>query len=150
MAVLKFPAISPDKFTVPCTKYMRSQWRDIANWQEKALSRQRSKVLDQLSEPMKDLLDLAVGDSVLIQNKLGNNPRRWEKRGTVVETLPHQQYRVMLDGSRRVMLRNRKFLRKYQPLMISDGARLPMERLPCSPGVTSNHGSHARHDCDDG
>ena len=33
-----------------------------------------------------------------------------------MEVLPYRQYRVKIDGSRRVLLRNRKHLRKLKPL----------------------------------
>ena len=55
-----------------------------------------------------------IGDSVSIQNQTG--PLKWMNTGTIVETLPHRQYRVLVDGSRRVTLRNRRFLRKIKPL----------------------------------
>ena len=32
--------------------------------------------------------------------------------GTVVDCLPHRQYKVLVDGSRRKTLRNRRFLRQ--------------------------------------
>ena len=52
----------------------------------------------------------------MVQNQAGNKPLRWSKRGVVVEVLPHRQYKVRMDGSRRITLRNRKFLRKFSPL----------------------------------
>ena len=76
--------------------------------------------MDKLGEHTKDLPPLPVGCSVLIQNQLGNHPKRWEKRGTVVEALPHRQYKVRVDGSRRLTLRNRQFLKQYQPLVVED------------------------------
>ena len=60
--------------------------------------------MKKLSEHTKELPDLSVGDHVMIQNQLGNNPKRWEKRGVVVEVLPYRQYRVRVDGSRRITL----------------------------------------------
>ena len=59
---------------------------------------------------------LMIGDSVSIQNHTGNRPLKWMNTGTIVETLPHRQYRVLVDGSRRVTLRNRRFLHKINPL----------------------------------
>ena len=49
----------------------------------------------------------------MIQNQRGNYPRRWEKRGVVVEVLTHDQYQVRVEGSRKLTLRNRRYLRKY-------------------------------------
>ena len=75
---------------------------------------------DKLSEHTRDLPPLSIGDAVLVQNQLGNSPRRWDRRGVIVEVLPHRQYKVMMDGSRRISLRNRKFLRKFQRVETSD------------------------------
>ena len=110
----------PNNLKVPKTENFRQEWKDIADWREKALARRSRKVMDKLSKNTRDLPQLHVGDSVLIQNQLGNNPRRWERRGTVVKALPYRQYEVMMDGSRRISLRNRKFLRKYQPIHIQE------------------------------
>ena len=53
----------------------------------------------------------------MVQNLLGNNPLRWDKRGVIIEVLPNRQYRVKMDGSKRVSLRNRKHLRKFKPIV---------------------------------
>ena len=37
--------------------------------------------------------------------------------------LPFRQYKIRMDGSRRITLRNRQFLRKYKPLLVEDGPR---------------------------
>ena len=113
----------PDKYKWPSTNLLRREWSDIATWREKALARRCSKVHERLSEHTRDLPSLSIGDTVLVQNQLGNSPRRWERRGVVVETLPHRQYKVMMDGSRRITLRNRKFLRKFQRLDAGDHDR---------------------------
>ena len=51
-----------------------------------------------------------------MQNQNGRCPRRWDKTGKVVEKLLFRQYRVKMDGSGRVTLRNRKYLRKISPV----------------------------------
>ena len=53
-----------------------------------------------------------VGDTVRIQNQIGNQPKKWCSTGKVIETRPYRQYKVLRDGTRRIILRNRKFLRK--------------------------------------
>ena len=63
------------------------------------------------------LQELQVGDFVRIQNQDGNHPRRWTKTGGVVETHGNRQYQVRVDGSNRVTLRNRRFLRKIHPVV---------------------------------
>ena len=57
-----------------------------------------------------------VGDSVQIQDQYGTRPNKWHNTGIVSECLPHRQYHVIVDGSRRFTLRNRRFLRKITPV----------------------------------
>ena len=68
---------------------------------------------------------LALGQHVHVQNQTGNTPKRWDKRGVVVESKGHDQYDVRLDGSRRLTLRNRKYLRPFHPAAPDGQARLP-------------------------
>ncbi len=51
----------------------------------------------------------------MIQNQVGRHPNKWDKSGVVVETKDNDQYVVKVAGSRRLTLRNRRFLRKYEP-----------------------------------
>ena len=93
---------------------IRREWQDIADARECAHAKRQlrsdpvvtDRILDQLSE----------GEAVQIQNQSGNRPRKWYATGIVVERLPHRQYKVMVDGSRRITLRNRKFLRRIEPI----------------------------------
>ena len=83
------------------------------------------------SEKTKDLGPLDIGDRVAVQNQTGNNPRRWDKRGVVVDKLPYDQYKVRLDGSRRVTLRNRRYLKPYSALLQDqDRTIIPRQFLP--------------------
>ena len=50
-----------------------------------------------------------------MQNVVGNNPLKWERTGIIVEVLPYKQYKVKLDGSGRISLRNRRHLRRFTP-----------------------------------
>ncbi len=92
---------------------LRSEWNSINDARETALAKRvhRSKPL-----PGKALEPLSVGDPVQIQNQSGNRPNKWYNTGIVSECLPNRQYSVVVDGSRRVTLRNRRFLRKITPL----------------------------------
>ena len=131
----------PHKNKIPKQENFREEWRNIADWREKALARRSLKVMDKLSKNTKDLPQLQIGDSVLVQNQLGNNPRRWEKRGTVVKVLPYRQYEVMMDGSRRVTLRNRQYLRRYEPLHIQEKYTVPepLRREPDDDPAVDEH-----------
>ena len=68
-----------------------------------------------LCDHTKTLVQLEVGQVVLVQNQTSKNPSRWDKSGQVVEVLPFDQYRVKIDGTGRSSLCNRKFLRAITP-----------------------------------
>jgi len=91
----------PNKF-----RSIRQEWKDVQKASE--IGRQQRKI----EKKERSLEELSIGDSVSIQNQVGNNPTKWSNTGVVVEVLPNRQYNVMLDGSRRVSLRNRRFLRR--------------------------------------
>jgi hypothetical protein len=52
---------------------------------------------------------------IIVQNQVGNHPLRWDKRGTIIKCEGFDQYQLMLDGSRRLTRRNRKYLRLFTP-----------------------------------
>ena len=58
---------------------------------------------------------LKVGDTVSIQNQTGPNPNKWDKTGAVVERMMNDQYRIKTNGSGRITLRKRHFLRPFTP-----------------------------------
>ena len=107
------------------TQY-RQQWQTHAQIRENAAhKRYNSYITRQQTNPLQPL---KVGDSVAIQNQTGNHPLKWQKTGTIAEALPHKQYTVVVDGSRKATLRNRKFLRKIAPMtrdIYSDISDLP-------------------------
>ena len=100
---------------VPGEYRPRYEWRETMRRREEALSRRHVKCEDTLSQHTKRLPPLKVGDTVIVQNQLGNHPRKWDKTGTVIEVKQHNQYLIKIDGSGRATLRNRQFLRKYTP-----------------------------------
>ena len=93
----------PNKF-----QKTRKDWHSIHRARENKIREKRTteRASGKVLRPLK------VGDAVRIQNQIGNHPKKWSSTGKVVEVRPHRQYKVMKDGSRRVTLRNRKFLRK--------------------------------------
>ena len=62
---------------------------------------------------------LSIGERVFLQNQQGNHPTKWDRSGTVMESTGHDQYRVKVDGSGRLTLRNRRFLLAYTPVIPS-------------------------------
>ena len=50
-----------------------------------------------------------------IQNQTGNNLTKWDKTGVILENKPNSQVKIRVDGSRRVTIRNRRFIRELNP-----------------------------------
>ena len=95
---------------------IRPTWRDAWNKKEEAMLTRFARSSERLNQSARQLQPLSIGDHVLIQNQHGNHPTKWDKSGVIVEVKDHDQYVVKVDGSRRVTLRNRRFLRKFTPV----------------------------------
>ena len=105
-----------DFLPAPQSRYKpQPQWIMLQADREKALAKRAALNMERLSTGTKALPPLCVGDSVLVQNQTGNYPSRWDITGVVVEVKDHDQYVIKVDGSGRMTLRNRKFLRKITP-----------------------------------
>ena len=92
-------------------------WRETLVAREEALRNRHHRISERLTEHTRNLPPLKVGDHVRIQNQRGVNPTKWDRTGIVVEVRQYDQYIVRVDGSGRATLRNRKFLRKYVPVV---------------------------------
>ena len=90
-------------------------WRETLSNREEALRHRHLKCAERLLHGTRTLTPLTVGDRVRVQNQVGPHPLKWDRTGRVVEVKQFDQYMVRIDGSRRVTLRNRKFLRKFLP-----------------------------------
>ena len=76
------------------------------------------RAAERWSEHTKRLPHVVVSDKVRVQNQTGPHPTKWDKTGTITEVRQYDQYVVKLDGSGRMTIHNRKFLRKYIPVMM--------------------------------
>ena len=101
----------------------RFEWSELADARERAFQKRHEHALKNTTG--KTLLPLAIGDAVSIQNQRGNQPLRWDNTGLIVEASPYKQYRILVDGSRRTTLRNRRFIRK-----IDDNTRNIVDTTP--------------------
>ena len=115
----------PNKF-----RSIRKEWSDVKNAQELRNSINQEK-MNVLAE-RRSLGPLVVGDCVHVQNQTGSRPKKWSNTGRVVKVLAHRQYGIMIDGSRRVTLRNRKFLRRIKPARTTEVQQdqLPTDTVP--------------------
>ena len=111
---------------------IREDWRIAADERERALRTRHVKAVEVYDEHAKDLPELEEGDHVAVQNGNGSHPKRWDKTGRIMRKFPFRQYHVKVDGSNRLTLRNRKFLRKIDPVSAHHPPR------PSSTSVPSN------------
>lgn len=104
----------------PQTRYkVQRDWIMLAEDREKALAKRAVSNMEKLTVGTRELPPLSVGDSVLVQNQMGNHPSKWDITGVVVEVKEFDQYVLKIDGSGRLTLRNRKFLRKITPYQLT-------------------------------
>lgn len=120
---------------LPSRKPLRKEWNEISEAREAALARRHLRKPAELTREMEPLL---VGDVVQLQNQCGNKPIRWYKTGTIVAVLPHRQYRILVDGSRRVTLRNRRFLKKIDPVCARTGRQACVEAPQAVPDTPTS------------
>ena len=91
-------------------------WKELLDHREKAMAKRHVAMHEAWNEHTKKLLPLKTGDRVFVQNQTGNHPRRWERTGIIVEVKDFDQYSVRIDGTGRITLRNRKFLRLFKTI----------------------------------
>ena len=114
-----------EKFSNP---HIRPMWRQAWAAKEEALRTRLAHSTEALKEHSRPLRPLAPGDRVFLQNQRGPHPTKWDRSGVIVEVLDHDQHRVKVDGSGRVTLRNRRFLRPYTPATPYIANRAPPSR----------------------
>jgi len=106
-----------DFIPIPPGRYRpHNTWQETLASREEALRNRHMREVEKWSEHTKRLPPLKVGDRVRIQNQVGSHPTKWDNTGVIIEVRQFDQYVVKVDGSGRVTLRNRKFLRKYVPV----------------------------------
>ena len=101
-----------EKFSNP---NIRPLWRQAWAAKEDALRARMTRTTESLREHSRPLRPLTIGERAFLKNQQGANPTKWDRSGTIVESRGHDQYLVKVDGSGRLTLRNRRFLRAYTP-----------------------------------
>ena len=100
----------------PGSLKMNPEWQKLLENRDLAMARRHAKRGQDLEEHTRKLRQLEVGEVVAVQNQKGNKPTRWDHTGTIVEVRPNDQYVVKVDGSGRLTVRNRKFLKPIKPV----------------------------------
>ena len=84
------------------------QWILAAKNREAAFARRNANTAERYNAFTRDLSPLSIGTEVLIQDH--TNKKRWNETGVVVERYG-RKYEIRMNGSGRIISRNRKFLR---------------------------------------
>ena len=92
--------------TNPSHYQLHKDWILAAAEREKLNAHHNESLETAYNRGSHPLQPLTPETAVMIQTK-----GRWNKSGHIVDVLPHRQYHVKVDGSGRVTLRNRRFLR---------------------------------------
>lgn len=87
-------------------------WQEMWKAREEALRVRFGKQMEAHQTHSRNLPALKKNDKVQIQNQQGRHANKWDRTGSVIETLPYDQYLVRVDGSGRITRRNRKALRR--------------------------------------
>ena len=99
----------------PGTRQVRPEWLAVAEDRERALAHRHLLQIEWHNNRSRPLPPLRIGCRVQVQNQHGPRPNRWEKSGTITEIGDHDNYTVVMDGSGRCTLRNRRFLKEIVP-----------------------------------
>ena len=94
----------------------------------------------------KVLSKLEVGNLVSIQNQTGPRAKKWDKTGTIVEVLPFDQFRVRVDGSGNVTLRNRQYIRRIGAGNSQSSQCAPTQPLPSADNAEAAHAGYLHAD----
>ena len=103
---------------IPCLSYKypaSADWCISQELRERMMAKSRELDGEKLARNTKKLKDRLIGTLAAIQNQSGRYPTKWDKTGVVVEVKPHEQIVVKVNGSRRLMLRNRRFVCELDP-----------------------------------
>jgi hypothetical protein len=111
-------------------------WVVSQEHRERTLANKSEMDNQRWSHRTKDLDDLEVGTAVAIQNQTGPNPTKWDKTGVVLENKPNSKVMIKVDGSRRVTLRNRRFVRPMETTLRTTTRQVPARRRPATPPTT--------------
>ena len=114
------------------------QWIVAAENRELAFQKRNADTNERYNTFTRDLSPLPVGTRVLIQDHA--QKRRWNRSGVIVERLD-RKYTIRMDGSGRIVSRNRKFLK------VARGVAHENDWDPSDHGTTS--AGHETHDTQD-
>ena len=117
---------------IPGKYHPHPTWQDNLSQRETALRQRHSLAQERWTEHTRQLSPLKVGDRVCLQNQTGNFPNKWDRTGCVVEVKQFHQYGIRVDGSGRLTLRNRRYLRRFTPAKTQPSQSTILEDITAS------------------
>ena len=94
--------------THPSNYKLHETWLLQAKERERVFANRNRQLCDTYNRTAHPLKPLTIGTGVYVQNP---STRKWDRSGRIIQALPNRQYKVVMDGSGRVTLRNRRFIR---------------------------------------
>ena len=141
-AQLLFHRVLRDKIpNHPMHYHLHKDWILTSRQREVLFQKKNSAMLKTYNATSKNLHPLEPRTKVLLLNNNKSKNFRWNTTGTIVQSLPFRKYKIRLDGSGRIVFRNRKFLREYL-----SSKRTP-QSLDTYPQTFSDDQTH-EHNCD--
>ena len=95
----------------PSNYKLNPSWILAAGQRANALYNRHKRLAEAYNRTAQTLSHLYPGSTVLVQRKVGNH-FRWDRIGTVVQSLEHRKYLIRMCGSGQVISRNRRFLKE--------------------------------------
>ena len=87
------------------------EWVAAVQRCKKLLYHHNAKIVERYNRYTHNLSPLRADDRVTMQNPLNH---WWNTKGKIITVLPDHQYWIRVDGSVRITLKNRRFLRKCE------------------------------------
>ena len=110
-------------------KSVRPIWREAWHAKEKAMRARYTRTTEKLGAHSRALSPLKNGMKVYVQNQQGHQPNKCDRSGTIVNVECNDLYLIKIDGTGRLTLRNRRFLRIFVPGTAAIGDPLPWQRV---------------------
>ena len=95
---------------------IHSQWHKAWLAKEEAIKSRMILSFEELERGSREVEPLREGDKVFIQNQMkdARRPNKWDRQVTLIAVKDIDQCLIKVDGSGRLTLRNRTFLRKLE------------------------------------
>ena len=120
---------------------LHPHWEDQVKTSQRNRLERHKQLTQRYNSRTRKLQPLTVGKKVLIQNMV---TKRWGRPAVVIEVMPNRKYRLKLDDTGNVTIRNRRFLKPASKLLQQHGSVRVSGPIisPQQAAHTSNHNVH--------